>query len=268
MDEIAPGETVFLSESLCWTPRLSGRAYARLVAFARERNVNVITTLNLSGELVHDLPGAAAARRYNALSIFTRHGVAHVPQAKCLPHAFEMDRGARGPGIGVSPYDRLNAVTLDLDEHLVDTRFLIGSDVGLLPGLRPIDLTCDLLVVLGSFGDGAEKRVKRLLGEALSLGVAATALVVNGWHKPQRPGQRPLVVRVEDVIDGVGDVAPPEAWPRPRSLRSAFYVYPDARGRSFVSVCTLRERRGRIAVPRSRWGAAVQLGRYPVTVVL
>ena len=57
------------------------------------------------------------------------------------------------------------------------------------------------------------------------------------------------------------------AWPNPRTLRSGFHVYDDGAARDFVAMCNL-PRRGRIAVPRSRWKPAMSLGEYPITVSL
>ena len=49
-------------------------------------------------------------------------------------------------------------------------------------------------------------------------------------------------------------------------MRSGFFLYKKAR--DFVSMCKLRGRKGRIAVPESLWQTPVALADYPVTVVL
>jgi hypothetical protein len=266
-DELSRGETAFLPEYLAWTPRGSGRAFATLVAQAQRRDINIITTLNLGPDLHEDLPGRDPGLRYNALVVFTRHGDVHVPQAKVTPQSFEMDDQPTGPGIGVTPYARINRVRLDWQESLIDTRFVICSDLAAFVELSPAQLRCDLMVVLGNFAYGAERAATRLLERALTAGVASTVLFVNAFHLPTESGRQPLAYKIEEVMDATEQVEPAAAWPNPRSLRSSFYVYEDAEAHDFVSVCNL-PRRGRIAVPRSRWQTEMTAGEYPITVTL
>lgn len=265
--DVDEGETAFLPEYLAWTPRGSGRAFARLVALAQERDINIITTLNVAPDLHEDLPGRDPDARYNALVIFTRHGIVHVPQAKVTPQSFEMDESSDGPGIGVTPYDRINRVRLDWQDALVDVRFLICSDLMAFACLSPLELRCDLLVVLGNFAYGAERVASRLLERAIDEGVARTALHVNAFQVPRDPAQPPLAVRVEEVLDATRRRKPKAKWESPRAIRNGFYVYEDEDARDFVSMCKL-PRSGRIAVPRSRWKAELTVGDYPVTVSL
>jgi hypothetical protein len=267
LDDLGSAETAFLPEYLAWTPRGSGRAFARLIAYAQERDINIITTLNLGRDLHEDLPGRDPEARYNALVIFTRHGVVHVPQAKVTPQAFEMRDEEDGPGIGVVPYERINRVRLDWQDDLIETRFIVCSDLAAFLALSPEQLRCDLLVVLGNFAYGAEQAANRLLERALEAGVANTALHVNAFHIPSVMNRQPLAYKVEDVLDATERVPPKPAWPNPRSLRSGFYVYEDEAASDFVSLCNL-PRRGRIAIARSRWRAEMTAGEYPVTVTL
>jgi len=267
LEDVEPGETAFLPEYVAWTPGGSGRAFARLVALAQDRNINVITTLNLGGELAEDLPGHDPLERYNALVIFTRHGAVHVPQAKISTQSFEMDRALDGPGIGVAPYARVNRVTLDVDDSLLHACFLICSDLMVLQRLSPRELACDLMVVLGNFAYGAERAASRLLGRALASHVAHTAVHVNAFHLSNDTKRPALAHRVEEVLDETRKGKPPAKWPSPAAIRAAFHVYSDEDAHDFVSMCKL-PRRGRIAVPRSRWNAEVAMGVYPVTVVL
>lgn len=267
LDEVEPGETAFLPEYLAWTPRGSGRAFARLVALAQAQNINIITTLNVGRDLHEDLPGRDPEARYNALVIFTRHGVVHVPQAKITPQSFEMDESPDGPGIGVAPYDRINRVRLDWQDSLIEARFVICSDLMAFVTLPPSALRCDLMVVLGNFAYGAERAASRLLTRALDAGVARTMLHVNAFHVPRAPTQAPLAHAVEQVLDATRRVRPRAAWPYPHGMRSAFHVYEDVAASDFVSMCHL-PRKGRIAVPRSRWKATMTAGEYPITVVL
>jgi hypothetical protein len=264
---VEPGETAFLPESLAWTPSGAGRAFARLIAFAQERNINIVTTLNLGPDLLEDLPGRDPQARYNAVVVFTRHGAVHVPQAKIAPQSFETNAALDGPGIGVAPYGRLNRVTLDLDDDLVEARFVVSSDLMALQRWTPAALRCDLLVVLGHFPHGAEEKASRLLGRALAAGAAGTALQVNGFDVPARPRRQPLALAVEEVLDATRAARPRARWPSPRAIRAAFHVYDDRAARNFPSLCRL-PRRGRIPVPRSRWAAPLALGQYPVTIVL
>lgn len=266
LEAVEPGETAFLSESLAWTPEASGRAYAQLIGLAQERDINIVTTLNLGGELIHDLPGHDPLERYACVAIFTRHGVAHVPQAKCTPQSFELDVDRDEELIGVARYERLNVVTLDLDEELVRARFLACSDVAALARFRPDELACDLLVVLGNFPSGAERAAHRLVGTALAHGVAESAVMVNGFHAPAL-GRPVLAERLEEVLDAAPARAPAHEWESPRSLRSAFFVYQDDEVRDFASLATHPKRRSRIPVAASVWNEPIELGSYPVTVV-
>ncbi len=267
LGDVEPGETAFLPEYLAWTPRGSGRAFAQLIALAQARNINIVTSLNVAPDLHEDLPGRDPEARYNALVIFTRHGIVHVPQAKVTPQSFEMDVRPDGPEIGVTPYDRINRVRLDWQDTLVEARFLICSDVAAFLQFSPAQLTCDLLVVGGNFAYGAEQAASRLLGQAIEAGAATTTFHVNAFHAPARPGQQPLAIKVEEVLDATKRARPRAAWPKPRSLRSAFHVYEDDEAPDFVTMCNL-PRRGRVAIPRSRWQPSLTLGEYPVTVSL
>jgi hypothetical protein len=266
LEEVDAGETAFLSESLAWTPEASGRAYAALLALAQRRDINIVTTLNLGGELIHDLPGHDPMERYGCVTIFTRHGVAHVVQGKCTPQSFESDVDRDEQLIGLARYARSNLVTLDVDEELVRARFFTCSDVATLARFRPVDLACDLLVVLGCFPAGAEKAARRLVGSALEHGVAASAVLVNAFHAAVL-GRPALADRIEEVLDAAPPRPPAEEWESQRSLRSAFFVYPDGEVDDFVSLATHDKRRGRIPVAASVWDDPIALGVYPVTVV-
>jgi hypothetical protein len=264
---VESGETAFLPEYLAWTPHGSGRAFARLIGFAQAQGINIVTTLNLAGDLVEDLPGNRQGERYNAVAVFTRYGVAHVPQAKIATQSYESDKSLAGAGIGVSPYDRTNRIQLDVDEQLITARFLIGSDVMALHALSPRDLACDLLVVVGNLAHGAEVHASCLLGRALEAGVARTALHVNAFDAPPTRGRQPLAIKVEEVLDATRTRKPALRWPHPRAIRNAFHIYEDKRVRDFASMARL-PRRGRVAVPRSRWVAPIRTAEYPVTIVL
>jgi hypothetical protein len=101
----------------------------------------------------------------------------------------------------------------------------------------------------------------------IDAGVARTTLQVNAFDVPHEPGGQPLALKVEEVLDATRRIKAAPAWPKPRSLRSAFHIYDDGEARDFTAMCNL-PRRGRIAVPRSRWPPSVEVGEYPITVVL
>jgi hypothetical protein len=267
LDEVDAGETIFFPEYLAWTPRGSGRAFARLIAIAQARNINIVTSLNVGPDLHEDLPGRDPDARYNALVVFTRHGIVHVPQAKVTPQSFEMDVADDGPGIGVASYDRINRVRLDWQDELIDVRFVICSDVASFLQFSPAELACDLLVVIGNFAYGAEAVASRLLQRAIEAGVATTTFHVNAFHVPSKEGQKPLAIKVEEVLDATARAAIANEWPNARGMRSGFHVYDDGDARDFVTMCNL-PRRGRVAVPRSRWKPALSLGEYPITISL
>jgi hypothetical protein len=268
LETVMPGDTAFFPESVAWTASGSGRAFATLLSEAQKREASVVTTLNLSGDLVEDLPGAVPGERYNALVIFTRHGVVHVPQAKLTPQAFEMDLSLDGPGIAVSPYTRLNRMRLDWDDRVLAARFVVGSDLWMLSQFTPAELRCDLIVVLGNFAAGAERQASRVIGEALAAGVARTALFVNAFHVPGKPRRQPLALRVEEVLDSTRRGKPAVKWPRPLALKRAFHVYHDQAAEDFTALARMPARKGRIAVARSVTAVTASLAEYPVTIVL
>ena len=92
---------------------------------------------------------------------------------------------------------------------------------------------------------------------------------VNAFHTPSDAGHKPLALAVEEVLDATKRT---EAGGRRGRIRArcaaAFYVYDDGEARDFVSMCNLPARRGRVAVPRSRWKPALTLGEYPITIAL
>jgi len=126
LDDVDEGETVFFPEYLAWTPAGSGRAFARLIALAQARNINIVTSLNIGTDLHEDLPGRDPDARYNALVIFTRHGVVNVPEAKVTPRSYERNDAEEDQGIGVAPYDRINRLRRVLE--LVKERLASSVD--------------------------------------------------------------------------------------------------------------------------------------------
>ena len=69
------------------------------------------------------------------------------------------------------------------------------------------------------------------------------------------------------MLDATARAEVAAEWPNARAMRSGFHVYDDAAAHDFVTMCNL-PRRGRVAIPRSRWKPPLSLGEYPVTISL
>jgi len=271
LGEVDAGESVFFSEALAWTAAGSGVAYARMVRAARQRDVNVIATLNLGGELAEDLPGRLPDTRYHALVVFTRHSHVHVPQAKLWPDAVEQRVGPEEDSLPVAPYRRSNLVRLDIDEQLIEVRFLIGSDVALLTDHSPKALACDVLIAPAHLPFGAEQKLLASLSDAREAGVASTSLVINGHGT--RPGGAPLCVKLEDAADSGKAIAPKPRWPSPTRLQRRLYRY-TANRRASNALDELErlardpKRKDRIPILRPSRAPKVELGQYPVIIAM
>jgi predicted amidohydrolase len=271
--DLEPGEIAVFPELLAWSPEASGRTFVWLVHLAQAHGVSIITTLNLPPELAEDLPGRDPEARYNALCIFCRTGDVHVPQAKLTPQSFETSTSLGDAGIGVSPYRRLNRVRLDVgDDHLIDTRFLICSDLWTLTRLTPRQLGCDLLVVPANFARGAETHAAQALDEARAAGAAKATLLVNAFHLPKSTGRPPLAVEIDEMVEAepvkkAKRTKVAERWPDAAAMRDHFRVLQED-ARDFAAMVESKAREGRIGVPRSLAEAPLELGEYPVTVVL
>ncbi len=253
LDQVRSGETVFLSESAASKPASSAAAFVRLSKIAQQRRINIFTSLNLGGDLAEDLPGHDPALHYNALCIFTRFGMVHVPQAKVAPQAGEMAQSPRNAT--VAPYDRVNLIRLDLDDHIVTARFLLSSDLMVFDRFSPRELACHLLVVLANFGALEAATAIRLVGYALKRGVATTALVVSGFDPRESEKNAPTEVVIDAHVE-----ASTAGWNR-RSIRNRFFIHDDRKPLDANAT-------GHLIVPQSRWRAPIALGQYPVTVVL
>jgi hypothetical protein len=271
LTDVEPGEAVFFSEAIAWTAEGSGVAYTRLVRAARQRDVNLVATLNLGGELIEDLPGRAPDARYHSVVIFTRHGDVHVPQAKSLPDAIELAGGPGDDAAPVAPYPRSNTVRLDMAEQLIVVRFLVGADIALLADHSPEDWSCDVLVSLARLPLGAEDKVRKTLTEARNVGLASTTIQINGTLT--RSTGEPVVVKVEEAGDHGRVIKAKSSWPKADSLSRRLYRWKSKR-RDVDPVAILErladdeERKGRIPINRPVRGPRIVLGRYPITIVL
>ncbi len=270
LTEVEPGEAVFYSETLAWSADGAGVAYARMVRAAREREVNLFATLSLGGELLEDLPGRGPGARHHAMVVFTRHGDVHVPQAKCLPDAVELAGAPAAETPPVLPYGRTNLVRLDMEEQLIEVRFLIGADIALLADHPPAALSCDVLVSLARLPHGADTQVRATLADARATGLCATTVQVNGIFAR---GDRPVCVKVEEAVDHGRVIAARPRWPTPARLERRLYRYGgrrrDADGATAIDRLDRDPKRaGRIPTCRPPRAAKIVLGRYPITIVL
>ena len=272
LDELETGETVFFSEAVAWTAAHSGLAYARLVRAAGQKNVNIVATLNLGGELAEDLPGRKPDERHHALVVFTRHSHVHVPQAKIYPDFYEQRGGPVEEALPVRPYGRSNLVRFDMDEQIVDVRFFIGADLAVLTDHAPRDFACDVIVAPARLPHGAEQKAKSLLADAREAGVASTALCING-HAERGPDD-PICDLLEDASDAGRAMAARADWPSAERLKRRFYRYaqPKRAGKELLWELDRLEkdpkRLGRIPLCRPLRAPPVELGLYPITIAM
>ena len=263
----AAGSIVVLPELLAWTRGKSAAAYAALASMARARQLTIVTSLNLGNELAEDLLGRDPHESYNALTIFTRFGAVHVPQAKMTPQGFERSHSLAGAGIGVAAYDRLNRVDLDVGDELLRVCFFLCSDLWLLTQLDPPEVACDLMIVLGTFARGSEIEAARVLAQARRAGAAKATVLVNAYQWLPDDTMPPLAVAVAELFDD-GSAEPLAQWPDRAALTDSFRLLADEEETSFVAMVEAPARQGKIAVPRSCAGAPATLGSYPVTIVV
>jgi hypothetical protein len=271
LTDVEPGESVFFSEAVAWTAEGSGIAFTRLVRAARERDVNLVATMNLGGELIEDLPGRTPDTRYHAVVIFTRHGDVQVPQAKCLPDANELAGAPGDDAAPVAPYVRSNRVRLDMVEQLIEVRFLIGADIALLADHAPADWACDVLVSLARLPLGAEDKVRKTLAEVRNVGLASTTIQINGTFV--RASGEPIVVKTEEAGDHGRVIAAAKRWPKADSLSRRLYRWKSRRRDVEPAAILARladdeDRKGRIPINRPLRAPKITLGIYPITIVL
>jgi len=270
--EVEPGESVFYSEAVAWTSDGSGVAYTRLVRAARQKDVNLVATLNLGGELAEDLPGHDPAQRYHAVVMFTRHGHVHVPQAKCLPDAVERAGTLDVEGLPIAPYTRSNLIRLDMDEQLIEIRFLVGADIALITEHSPAAFSCDVLFSLARMPHGADERVRETLADARTAGLSSTTVQLNGTLA--RLGKRPGTIckKVEEAADSGRAIAARARWTNTAKLQKRLYRTTTRRRDRDPAAAMDKldrdpKRKERIPVFRPPRAPKVSLGVYPVTIV-
>ena len=261
LDEIGPGETVVFPEGIAATGEGAIEAWKQLCRRAHERSCNVVTSLNLPPELLEDLPGRDPLERYEGVVVFTRFGDVHVPQAKLYTDRFQHD--PKVDDYAVASYSRNNVVRLDWDDRVLSARFFLSADLATIERFSPADLECDLFIVLGRFTNGAENAAERMIRRALQEGAARTSFLVNAFDA----GLRSTAQKVEAVFDGVhfGQVA--KQWSSPRAMRGAFVLYDESKVRSWKDLSRFSIKR-RMPVSKRSWERPVELGQYPVTIML
>ncbi len=261
LDEVDRGETIVFPEGIAATAEGAIEAWKALCRRARERSCNIVTSLNLGPELAEDLPGRDTLERYQALVIFTRFGDVHVPQAKLITDRFQHD--PKVAEFAVASYTRNNLVRLDWDDRVLTARFFLSADLATVARFSPAELECDLFIVLGRFASGAELAAERIIRRALTEGAARSSFLVNAFDA----GLKPTAAKVEEVFDGVHFGAIKAEWASPRAMRGAFVVYDDPKVKAWKDLSRLSIKR-RIPVSRHAWERPVELGQYPVTIMM
>ncbi len=265
----APGSTLLLPEYLCFTHEMSARAESELATAAETHGVNVITTLNLPAPA--DLPAAVAGARYNTLTVFTRHGRVHHPQAKCSPQSFEQRvYHEQSPLINVSPYTQINVVEFCQQGACEPVVFLICSDLAMvlihLPDLSVFRQAS--AIIPGNFGRGAERAVERVCRGLLAGGMFQRMVFSNAGQNP-RPGRQPLCVAAEWEQRRQTETLTLTDWQRIELFRQNVLVYPDAALPTFVVMAAHTPTdEGRMTFPMSVLGATGTIGAYPETILL
>ena len=245
----------------------SQTAFAELSRISVRKRVSIITTLNLPSP---DLPGADPNVNYNTLFIFSRHGRIYSPQAKITPQSFEMRHLDESfPKMNVTPYSRLNQVTLRRSGQNFSTFFFICSDLYALSLFGFEELKSDIICCPANFGNGAEAAAGGVIEYSVHSGLFQQGFYCNTYQNT-KPDLVPLTVGYERVYE---TGAPGKSYDREemkkRIWRSSA-VYPDDEYCNFKSMLKLT-RRGTFTVPKSRSlenHLEVKLGLYENVVEL
>lgn len=271
LPQFAPGSIVVLPEYLAYTEEGSKRALDLLLEICSVRSISVITTLNL---VPVDLPFAEEDVNYNVLTIVTKEGKVHTPQAKITPQSFErVQYQANFPKMNVGDYGYLNRVRLEVEGKIASAYFLICSDVYcLMAGVERIEeITADYCIVPGNFGNGAEKAVRRTLERFREAGIFHTTIFANPFQNVKDPSKKPLVQEATDfmISDRNQPIRELTDWDRLELLKQNVAIYPDELVQSFVQMAKLTSMdEGRMTVGMSRFPVSVSLGHYPEVIRL
>lgn len=269
--EVEQGSIVVLPEYVAYTEENSRQTLTALVDICRSKSISVITTLNL---VPPNLPHATKDVNYNVLTIVTKEGKVHTPQAKITPQSFErVQYEPRFPKMNVGDYDYLNKVTIEIDGVKSSVFFVICSDVYcLMAGVeRKEELKADYCIVPGNFGNGAEKAVRRTLERFREAGLFKTTIFANPHQNLKDASQTPLVKEATEMIE----LAPAHSireltdWDRIQLVKENVAIYPDDQVPSFVHMTNLTAMdEGRMTVGMSRFPVVVQLGSYSEVIQL
>ncbi|MBN6185474.1 hypothetical protein JQN58_00565 [Aneurinibacillus sp. BA2021] len=271
LKEAAPQSIVVLPEYVAYTEENAAKALEVLVDVCQTKRISVMTTLNL---VPNKLPHAAAGVNYNTLTIVTKEGEVHTPQAKITPQSFErVQYQPNFPKMNVGDYGFLNRVTLEIDGEQVSAFFVICSDVYcLMAGVEQVEeIKADYCIVPGNFGNGAEQAVRRTLQRFREAGIFGTTIFSNPYQNVKDESQVPLVKEAVEMIAAKPDapIRPLTDWERMELVKNNVAIYPDEQVPSFVHMAKLTMMdQGRMTVGMSRFPVTVQLGTYPERIVL
>lgn len=260
-----PGETLLFPEFGAYTKEGSGSAFRILSQKAFEKKITIITTLNHPGL---DLPDADLKTNYNVLHIFSRTGKIHSPQAKITTQSFEMNHlDNHSPKINVSPYSRLNKVTLRQNGKTYRVYFFICSDLYVLQLFDANSLKSDAILCPANFGNGAEDSAANLIHYTVETRIFKQGFLCNTYQKAKK-GLIPLTNKVLQSFYESPKSAPCKNIELIQRVTASSAIYPDAQYWNFQSMLSLTQK-GTFTVPRSRskeTGLKVNLGEYKTVV--
>ncbi|MFT9846239.1 hypothetical protein [Aneurinibacillus sp. REN35] len=268
--EAEQNSIVVLPEYVAYTEANAAKALEMLVDVCQTRQISVITTLNL---VPVDLPHAASGVNYNTLTVVTKEGKVHTPQAKITPQSFErVQYQPNFPQMNVGDYEYLNRVTVEIDGEQFHVFFVICSDVYcLMAGVEKIeDIKADYCIVPGNFGNGAEQAARRTLQRFREAGIFGTTIFSNPYQVVKE-GQIPLVREAVEMMTAEADSPINELtdWDRIQLVKNNVAIYPDEQVPSFVHMAKLTPMdQGRMTMGMSRFSVTVQIGIYPETIIL
>ncbi|WP_209124892.1 hypothetical protein [Alkalihalobacillus sp. BA299] len=260
-----------LPEYLANSVKFSEIAFSKLKKFSIEQKINIITTLNI---IPQNLPHAQLGRNYNTLTIFTKDGKVHTPQAKITAQSFErIQYDEKFPAINVGDYEYLNKVEMVINGQQKTALFIICSDVyTLLAGVKDIeDLKADIWIIPGNFGNGAEQAVYRLTKKFKEAGMFDTLIFSNPYQNLKKPTHKPLVQKATDYItrDKTEEIKILTDWDRIQLIKENVCIYPDEQIPSFVHMASMTTMdKGRLTIGMSRFAVDVKVEKYAEIIYL
>ena len=260
-----PGETLLFPEFGAYTEGGSRKAYHVLTKRAFEKKITIITTLNHPGQ---DLPGTQPKTNYNVLFIFSRTGKIYSPQAKITPQSFEMNHlDVHSPKINVTPYSRLNKVTLRQNGKMYKVTFFICSDLYVLQLFDKSVLESDAILCPANFGNGAEVSVANLIHYTVKTKIFKQGFLCNTYQNV-KDGLVPLTKKMLQSFCGNPEPVPYKKNELIQKVNTSCAIYPDDQYWNFQSMLKLTQN-GTFTVPCSRSqknGLKVAVGEYKKVV--